>query len=79
MEKKIRIILERARDGVEPIEDLEQELLNSHNVSQQRELLKAYDKWDEENCYKLRYLNLKQRIDLFLRYFNSYQQPNKTK
>ena len=33
MEKKIRIILERARDGVEPLEDLEQELLNLHSVS----------------------------------------------
>lgn len=33
MEKKLRIILERARDGVEPLEDLEQELLNLHSVS----------------------------------------------
>ena len=33
MKKKIRIILERARDGVEPLEDLEQELLNLHSVS----------------------------------------------
>lgn len=33
MENKIRIILERARDGVEPLEDLEQELLNLYNVS----------------------------------------------
>jgi len=30
MEKKIRIILARARYGVEPLEDLEQELLNLH-------------------------------------------------
>ena len=36
-------------------------------VSQQRELLLAYDKWDEANCYKLRYLNLQQRIDIFLK------------
>ena len=34
MKKKLRIILERARDGVEPIEDLEQELLNLHLVSE---------------------------------------------
>jgi len=33
MEKKLRIILERARDGVEPLEDLEQEILNLHSVS----------------------------------------------
>jgi len=33
MEKKLRIILERARYGVEPLEDLEQELLNLHSVS----------------------------------------------
>lgn len=33
MGKKLRIILERARDGVEPLEDLEQELLNLHSVS----------------------------------------------
>ena len=32
MEKKLRIILERARDGVEPLEGLEQELLNLHLV-----------------------------------------------
>ena len=39
-------------------------------VSQQRELLKAYDRWDEENCYKLRHLNLTQRIHIFLEAFN---------
>jgi len=38
MEKKLKIILERARDGVEPLEDLEQELLNLHSVT---------------NCYSL--------------------------
>ena len=32
MEKKLRVISERARDGVEPLEDLEQELLNLHSV-----------------------------------------------
>ena len=39
-------------------------------VSQQRELLKAWDKWDENNCYKLRHLNLQQRIDVFIEAFN---------
>jgi hypothetical protein len=34
VEKKLRIILERARDGVEPLEDLEKELLNLHSVSE---------------------------------------------
>ena len=40
------------------------------DVSQHRELLKAWDKWDENNCYKLRHLNLQQRIDVFMEAFN---------
>ena len=40
MEKKLRIILERARDGIEPLEDLERELLNLHLVS------KCVHEWD---------------------------------
>ena len=51
MEKKIKIILERARDGVEPLEDLEQELLNLHSVSQQRELLNFLKWYDEDLEY----------------------------
>jgi len=49
--------------------DLQEQLL-IQRVSQQRELLKAWDKWDENNCYKLRHLNLQQRIDVFIEAFN---------
>lgn len=45
MEKKIKIILERARDGLEPLEDLERELLSLYNV---RLLLPSDDEITEE-------------------------------
>lgn len=52
MEKKIKIILERARDGLEPLEDLERELLSLYNVSGfSADIVKqAYDdgQWDSE-------------------------------
>ena len=48
MEKKIRIILERARDGVEPLEDLEQELLNLHSVSERFSKIEKDAKVDAE-------------------------------
>jgi hypothetical protein len=52
MEKKIRIILERARDGVEPLEDLEQELLNLHIVIEWLSIEKEVPKEGQMIRYK---------------------------
>lgn len=43
-----------------------EEQLAKPDTDQQHKLLKDYDKWDEENCYKLRMCSLDQRISEFL-------------
>jgi hypothetical protein len=69
MEKKLRIILERARDGIEPLEYLEQELLNLHSVSKQRELLKKWWKYFDKESVAVN-CNEKEREEVINDFFN---------
>ncbi len=69
MEKKLRIILERARDGIEPLEYLEQELLNLHSVSKQRELLKKWWKYFDKESVAVN-CNDEEREEVINDFFN---------
>ena len=65
MEKKIRIILERARDGVEPLEDLEQELFNLHSVSKRALLTESQAKKSCRLCNGKGHLHMKMEDGLY--------------
>ena len=66
MEKKLKIILERARGGVEPIEILEKELLDLYNVSNRREMLISYEKNSNPESYSTFKHHTEKGIDEFL-------------